>query len=605
MGTDEAGTLASVTSHISEVFEPAVSTHHGRIFKTMGDAVFAEFASVVDAVQCAIAVQSAMQERNSSISEGLRIEFRIGVNLGDVIIQGEDIFGDGVNVAARLEGLAEPGGICLSRAARDQIRDRIEVVLEDMGEIEVKNIARPVRAFRLKTGGAAPVHSQAIPKRSYKLQIATIALILFVAFGGWYAFTVIDTGDDALPPRLDTPRLSIAVLPFKNQSGDKDQDYLADGLTEDLTADLSRISGSFVIARGTAATYRGTTEDPLRIARELKVRYLLDGNVRRAGTGFRVGVSLIDGGTGQQVWSQRYMKQAGDIFTFQDEVTRRVARALNLELKQAVSRQVERGKIGNLDAADLALRGWAELWTKPQTPATNEAALNYVDRALALDAENAEANAVASYAYARAATYGWGMERPAAIKKGLAAGEKSVARDPKNADAFYALAFNTYLAGENRRALELFSHVIELNRNHAPAYFFHAVILLRLGQPGEAIQWLERAFALSPRDPLRAVWHAFIARAQVLLGKDESAIEAARRGIAANRNHPHNYAAMAAALAHLNRPDEANKAIKEFERVQPGIKLSRYKTVVGGKDPAALKSYARLFAGLRKAGLPE
>ncbi len=610
MGADEVGTLAALRAHRAEAIDPKLARHNGRVVKTTGDGILIEFPSVVDAVQCAVEIQDDMRTRNAGIAPEKRIEFRIGINVGDVIIEGGDVFGDGVNIAARLEQLAEPGGICISRAAYEQVRDKLAFKFQDCGQQTVKNIARPIRVYRFAADGVAvapPASAPAPPPRRHFAALAVVTLATALAAAAvWIAFPVFTSVGADRPPTLGTPRLSIAVLPFAKLSGDKDQDYLADALTEDLTSDLSRISGSFVISSGTAAAYKGQQVDAKRIARELNVRYVLQGNLRKAGTGMHVNVLLIDGETGQQVWSERYEKAAGDMYAFQNEVTGRIARALNLELKEAVSRQAARGRSGNLEAEDYALRAWAELWTKPQTKATNDAALAYVAKALALDPNNAEAHSVAAYAHARAASYvGWSASRAESIRLGIAAGERSVSLDPKNADAFYALAFLYSNAGDVPKSQELLRQCMAINRNHAPAYFYYGQNFLRLGRPGDTFAWIDRAFALSPRDPLRSVWYGAIARARISLGEDTLAIEAARNGIAANRDHAHNYAVLAGALAHLDRMDEAKAALAEFRRVQPGVTVSRYRNNVTSNIPVSVKAYERLMSGLKKAGLPE
>jgi class 3 adenylate cyclase/TolB-like protein/Tfp pilus assembly protein PilF len=607
MGADEVGTLAALKAHRAQAIDPKLARFGGRIVKTTGDGILIEFPSVVDAVQCAVAIQDDMRARNADAPAEKRIEFRIGINVGDVIIEGGDVFGDGVNIAARLEQLAEPGGICISRAAYEQVRDKLAFKFQDCGAQTVKNIARPIRVYRFAIEGAPPVPAPqpARPRRRAAAVAALAILIAAGAAGTWLALPIFTSMGADRPPSLGTPRISIAVLPFANLSGDKDQDYFADALTEDLTADLSRISGSFVISRSTAATYRGQNAEAKRIARELKVRYLLEGNVRRAGGDVRVNVQLVDGESGQQVWSERYEKSASDMYAFQNEVTGRIARALNLELKEAVSRQAARGRAGNLDADDHALRAWAELWTKPQTRVTNDTALALVAKALALDPANSEAHGVAAYAYARAAVYGWGFMRADAIRLGIAAGEKAVAVDPKNADALYALAFLYSQAGDVAKSQDLLRQCMVINRNHAPAFFYYGQNLIRLGRPRETVPWIERAFALSPRDPLRSVWYGALARARISLGEDALAMEAARQGIAANRDHPHNYAVLASSLAHLGRMDEAKAVLQDFLRVQPRITVALYRRNLTSNDPPAVKAYERLMAGLAKAGLPE
>ncbi len=606
MEVDERDTIARQKKYHTELINPKIAEHHGRIVKTTGDGMIVEFASVVDAVECAIAIQQEMMAREDAVLEDRRIQYRIGINLGDVTDQNGDLLGAGVNVAARLEGLAEPGGICVSRAARDQIRDLLNITLDDMGEVEVKNIKRPVRVFRVLKDGERPNAPRRSRISNRKPALIAALVVLAVAVAGLGAWTILPTYtlvSNEKPPSIGNPRLSIAVLPFTNLSGEKDQDYFADALTEDLTADLSRISGSFVISRSTAATYRGQNVDSKRVADELKVRYLLEGTIRKARSEVLVNVRLTDGNTGQQVWSERYEKAAGDMYAFQNEVTGQIARALNLELKDALSRQATRANAGNLEASDFALRAWADLWTRPQSPVTNKSALAHVARALAIDPDNAEALGVAAYAYARAATYKWGMSKEEALRKGIAAGEKSIALDSKNADAVYSLGFLYYAAGDTRKSQELMRQCIDLNRNHAPAYFFSGLNLIRLGRPHDAIHWVERALALSPRDPLRSVWYGTIARAQTLIGDDRLAIDTALKGVAANPKHSHNYAVLASAYAHLGDMNKANAALQDFKRRRPAISLSGYRRQLAADDPVALKTYERLLNGLRKAGL--
>jgi class 3 adenylate cyclase/TolB-like protein/Tfp pilus assembly protein PilF len=607
MGLDQTGTRARFNAILKETIEPAIERRRGRVVKLLGDGLLVEFASVVDALHAAVAIQNGMAQLNAGEEANTRMVFRIGINVGDVIVEGDDIHGDGVNVAARLEALAEPGGICISQTVREQLQGEPGFALEDMGAVRVKNISRPVHFFRVHLGDERPrgrIRARVFGRRGLRLAMA-LALLGGLALAGWFVF-----GRGAEPvagelPDISSPRLSIAVLPFETPGGGPENDYLADALTEDLTSDLSRIAGSFVISRGTAATYAGREIDAREIARDLNVRYLLEGSVRRSDDMYRVSVQLTDGETAQQLWAERYERAAGDMYAFQSEVTGRVARSLNLQLKEAESRQAARTRAGNPDAEDLALRAWAEIWTRPQSPETNARALELVARALTLDPENAEASGVAAYAYARAATYGWGMSRAEAIEAGKAPARRSLALDPRNADAVYALGFLSYLAGDTDQSLELMQQCIERNRNHAPAYFFYGVNLIRKGQPEEAIRWVERAFTLSPRDPLRSVWYGVIGRAQVLIEQDEAAIGTAEKGIAANARHPHNHAVLASALAHLGRTEDARAALADFLERQPGVTLTRYWTNIASSDPDALQAYARYIDGLRLAGLTD
>lgn len=564
MAHDQPGTLAALRQLRNEQFGPAVSRFRGNLIKSMGDGWLVEFPSVSDAVNCALDVQRGLLGYDL-------IRLRIGIHIGEVAFEDEDIFGDGVNIAARLEALASPGEVLISDTAHRSLDVKSAGQFAGGDVRALKNIARPIGVWywpanRRVEGKAAtqqPPHST-----------------------------------------LDAPRLSIVVLPIVNSSGDTSQDYFAAALGDDLTSDLSRISGSFVVARSTAATYRGTKVNPMVVARELKVRYVLEGNLRASKPVCRVSMWLTDGQTGQQIWSEQYERSASEMYSFQNEVTGRIARSLNLQLKEAVSRQAERGTNVSMEAADLAIRAWAELWTKPQSHTTNDAALDLANRSLDIDPKNGEANACLAYACARAALYGWGMTRGSAIKRGIDAAEISLESDPKNADAAYALALLNYAAGENFFAREFLEQCLDLNRNHAPAYFLSGLTCIRLGWPQDAISYLDQAFRLSPRDPMRAVWHGAKARAHLLLGDHQSAIREAQRGIAANRDHAHNYAALAAALAALNRIEEGKKAGQELERRLPGITVDRYMSEVTSDDPTAKASYEPLREGLLKVGLP-
>ena len=302
MGADESGTLARLKTHRGEIIDPKIAEHHGRIAKLMGDGVLVEFASVVDAVQCATDIQRAMADRNADVAEERRIELRIGINVGDIIVDGDDIYGDGVNVAARLEGLAEPGGVCISRSTRDQVRDKLDLALKDMGEVEVKNIARPVRVFR------------------------------------------IHIAEQGLAPPPDSPRTSagrartsdqqsIAVLPFENMSGDPEQEYFADGIAEDIITALSKVSGMFVIARNSSFTYKGQAVPVQKVSNALGVRHILEGSVRKAGNRVRITAQLVDGTSGGHLWAERYDRDLKDIFAVQDDVNQQIVSALEVELK--------------------------------------------------------------------------------------------------------------------------------------------------------------------------------------------------------------------------------------------------------------------------------
>jgi adenylate cyclase len=353
MGADEEGTHERLQAHLRELVNPKIGEHRGRIVKNTGDGFLAEFASVVDAVRCAAEVQRGMIDREPEVPEERRIRFRIGVNLGDVIVEEHDIFGDGVNVAARLEALAEPGGICISRMVRDNVRDRLAYSFEDMGEQQVKNIARPVRIYALRPGGAT-----AGPATNPSLTTSSS------------------------PPTA--PRLSIIVLPFTNLSDDREQQYFADGITDDLTTDLSRISGSFVIARNTAFTYKGKPVDVKQVGRELGVRYVLEGSVRRAGHLVRINVQLVDVETGAHLWADRFDTDRVNLPEAQDAIVGRIARTLNVELLEDAGRRIERERMADPDARDLVMYGRA-LFNRPYSVATFQEAQRAYEQALEKD----------------------------------------------------------------------------------------------------------------------------------------------------------------------------------------------------------------------------
>ena len=605
MGADEVATLDTLKAHRAALIDHTIAEQNGRIVKTTGDGLLVEFPSVVDAVRCAVEWQEGMAARNADVPMEKRLSFRIGVNLGDVIVEAGDVYGDGVNIAARLEQLADPGGICISHAAYEQVLGKLPYGFHDGGDYSVKNISRPIRVWRL---GAGPAKSRARSRpwrRRGFIGAAAALLAALAAVAAWLGAPLAIRAVADRPPSLGVPSLSIVVMPFANLSGDKDQDYLADALTDDITTDLSRISGSFVISSSTAATFKGKENDPKRIAGELNVRYVLEGSVRRAGSDIRVEVQLTDGATGQEVWSDRYDRDTRTIYAFQSEVTGRVARALNLELKEAVSHRAARSDAADLDAEDYASRSWVELWARPQDKATNDAALDYAAKALEIDPRNSEALGNQAYAYARAAQYGWVAPRDKAIRLGIAAGEKAVEIDPKNADAFYALGFLYRLTGDALKAQDMMRQCLALDPNHAPAYFFYGQDLLLLGRPRDARAWIDRAFALSPRDPLRSVFYSAEARAWLLEGDDAQAIEAARSGIAANRDHPINYLVLAAASALENQMDQAKSALSDYFQRQPGSTIGHLKKTLAADVPAYVKAYDRLWTGLRKAGMPE
>ena len=588
----------------------SIEEYQGITHELRGDALVAEFGRASDAVSASLAFQAKNALANDASEDSARPDIRIGIALGEVVVADDTVTGAGVVLAQRLENLAKSGGVCISGAVREALPGRLSFQYEALGPQSLKGFSDPVAAFlvRLSSGDQIPKPAQPegpLPNTNQSRNKAwLVVLILIVGLAAASTWWVLDSNQDVGLATNEPSKLSIVVLPFEYHGESYEYDYFADALTEDLTTDLSRITGTFVISRRSAALYKGSILDPRDIARELNVRYLLDGTIRRADRKVWVNVRLTDGQTAQQLWSQSYEKTLSNLHEFQASVTGRVARTLNLTLIDAASREIAQKPPTNLDANDFARRAWAELWAKPQNRKTNEAALRYVAESLALDPNHAEALGVAAYAYARAATYGWGFPKQEALEKGIAAGERSVAADPNNADSLYSLGFVYYVAGKTERSQELMRQCIEVNRNHAPAYFFSGLNLIRLGRPHESTQWIERALALSPRDPLRAIWYSVIARAHLLMGEDSIAVQFAHKGISANKKHSNNYAVLASAYAHMGRDDDAAAALGEFLQLRPEMTATRYLGQVAGTEPIATKTYERLIAGLRKAGLP-
>jgi TolB-like protein/class 3 adenylate cyclase len=392
MGTDEAGTLARLKAHRRELIDPKIAEHGGRVIKTTGDGILIGFPSVIEAVRCAVEVQRGMVDRNTVVPRDKRIEFRVGVNLGDIIVEGKDIYGDGVNIAARLQGLAEPGGICVSRLVRDNIRDKLPYEFVDLGEQTVKNIARPVRVFGLaaKAVAALPQITTAPPPPSSRRpaiwMYAAAALVVIAAIGVGVWRAGLAPAPQATGPSASTltaPRLSIVVLPFVNLSNDPDQEYFADGITENLTTDLSQIPGSFVIARNSAFTYKGKAVNAKEIGRELGVRYLLEGSVQRSANQIRVNAQLIDAETGSNLWAESFDRERADLFAIEDEITKRIAYTLDLRLADIEGQRAER-RGTSADGMDYVMRGDA-LWRRPVSKDNYRAAAEMYERALQLD----------------------------------------------------------------------------------------------------------------------------------------------------------------------------------------------------------------------------
>ena len=472
MGEDEEGTLTAFKAHRAEAVDPAIARHHGRIVKTTGDGLLAEFASAVDAVRCALAVQEAMAARNATVANDRKIEFRIGVNVGDVMIDGDDLMGDGVNVAARLQEIAEPGGVYISRTARDQVRDRLELTLEDLGEQTVKNIARPVRVFRV------PVMTENLS-----------------AVGKTPPDTAGPSGTEFELP--DKP--SIVVLPFENMSGDPEQEYFADGIAEDIITGLSKMRWVFVISRNSAFTYKGKAVDVKQVAKELGVGYVLEGSVRKAGNRVRITAQLIDAESDHHVWAERYDRELEDIFAVQDEITQNIIAEVAPGFVAAEMERAQRKDPRDLRAWDYTMRAhWhMERFTKEDWAEARQ----LIGRAIELNPKYAWPFGDLAFINVFEAIFGWHESPPQALLEAAEAARQAVALDGQDARAYVMLAFPYLFALQHDKAIEAARTAIDLDPNSAMGYATLGATQGFLGETDEGCENLEKGIRLSPRDP--------------------------------------------------------------------------------------------------------
>jgi len=472
MGVDEEGTLAALKAIRRDLSDPKIAEHRGRIVKTTGDGLLIEFASVVDAVRCAVEVQHAMAERNTDIPAERRIEFRFGINLGDIIIDEGDIFGDGVNLAARLEGLAEPGGICISRVVRDEVRDKLDLAFDDLGEQSLKNIARPVRVFRIEMG---PRASGPQAGETPALPAADVPL--------------------ALPEKP-----SIAVLPFQNMSGDPEQEYFADGMVEEITTAIARLPWLFVIARNSSFTYKGRAVDVKRIARELGVRYVLEGSVRKADSRVRITGQLIDTATGAHIWADRFDGSLEDVFDLQDQVAASVAGAIEPKLRQSEIERAARKPTQNLNAYDLYLRSLAEVYRYTEESFGEGVAL--LRQALALDPSYAPAAAMLSFCRSQQRAQGWGSLSDDDRAEAVRLARQAVVGERGDTDVMWQAAWALFsITGEASIAVALLDRAVALNPNAVMAWVAKGWVHARCNQAEPAIESFDHARRLCPFGP--------------------------------------------------------------------------------------------------------
>ena len=562
MGSDEEGTLAALKAIRRDVIDPKIAAHRGRIVKTTGDGILIEFSSVVDALRCAVEVQQAMAKRNAGAPGDGRIEFRVGINLCDIIVDSGDIFGDGVNIAARLEAIAEPEGICISEDAYRQVKGKVDLSFEDIGERQLKNIVGPVRAYRVHLG------------RATRASAPTLAL---------------------------PNKPSIAVLPFQNMSGDPDQEYFADGMVEEIITALSRMSWLFVIARNSSFTYKDRTVDVKQVGQELGVRYVLEGSVRKSSNRVRVTGQLIDAATATHLWADRFEGGLEDIFDLQDRVTMSVVGAIAPKLQQAEIERAKRKPTGSLDAYDYFLRGMASFyqWTKQD----NSDALRNFYKAIELDPDFASAFGMASFCYVLRKVNGWMADHIQETAEGsrLAQRAADLGRDDAVALGTAGQTF-AYLAHDLDFAVALIDRALMLNPNLVATWLFSGWVRDWLGEPEVALDHLKHALRLSPLDPLIFRVQGAIALAHFLAGRYDELSSWAEKALQNNSRFLPAMLFAAASNALAGRLAEAKKAMSRASEIDPTMQVCIIKDWTPLRRAGDL---ARFEDGLRKAGLPE
>ena len=567
IGIDEEGTLVQLKALRKTLFDPKIAEHHGRVVKNTGDGALVEFASVVDAVRCADEIQRSMAERNTDVPQDKRIEFRIGIHVGDIIIADNDIFGDGVNIAVRLEGIAEPGGICISDDAHRQVRGKVASTLEDMGSQSLKNIAEPMRAWRARAGkSTSPATKQ--PTETAQLL--------------------------ALP---DKP--SIAVLPFENMSGDPEQEYFADGMVEDIITELSRSKSLFVIARTSSFTYKGKTVDVKRVGRELGVRYVLEGSVRKAGNRVRITGQLIDAVTGAHLWADRFDSQLEDVFALQDRVTSSVIGAISHQLERAEIERAQRKPTESLQAYDYYLRALASFYKF--TREANLEALKLTQIASGIDPEFAAAYALGAYSYLQRKFFGWRNDAARECVEARRLIKRAIELDRDDPTVLARVGqVTSELMGEVEEGAALVSRAINLDPNLVIARYSRGGQRLLLGDVDAAIEQFDVAVRLSPLDPLLFFAQTGMAYAHFMAGRYDDGSSWARSAVLQRPNYLNAQVILAACLAMSGRVDEARVVCARLMQLNPALRISRIKTKFRRAE-----DIERLSQACRIAGIPE
>jgi class 3 adenylate cyclase/TolB-like protein/cytochrome c-type biogenesis protein CcmH/NrfG len=625
---DEDRTLARLRGLRSDLIDPAIAAHHGRIVKRTGDGSIIEFRSVVDAVRCAIEVQNGLIERNAGVPEDRRIEFRVGIHVGDVVEESDgDLMGDGVNIAARLEGIAKPGAICLSEDAYRQVSGRLEMEVTDLGPTQLKNIERQIRAYSLQVGvpakpkpakAAEPVTpaAPAPQKRRFGLAPLTAApalLLIVIAGGAWWFLNANRPASVATKTPAEAARFSIVVLPFANLSGDPGQDYLVDALTDGVTTSLARISGTFVIARNTAFTHKGKPVDAKAIGKDLGVRYVLEGSVQPIGNQMRVNAQLIDVVSGAHLWAEQFDTPRADLLQMQDEIVIHLARAMEVRLTEAEAARLKRTPAGNPDAEDLALQCHAALEKAGWLGKEADAGYPLCEQALRVDPNNARALWVLAMKFQQPVNMGTSADPTADLKRADELLSQALALDPTAPAAHAVKAWVLFDQGRFEEAIAEQERTLALDPADVGAVQGLAWDYVFLGQYEKSLVLFDKAIRLSPRDPALQFMYFGKSRTYFGLKQYDQAIDWARRAIAIGPNNPFPHAALTAALALIGHEAEAKEALQDYLAMPSSARLrtiaalkayeARFTNV--NTDPRVLESNEREHEGLRKAGMPE
>ncbi len=560
MGTDEEGTLQLLKAHRKELVDPKVTEHRGRIVKTTGDGMLVEFVSVVDAVRCAVDIQRAMTERNNEVPIDRRIEFRIGINVGDIISDADDIFGDGVNIAARLEALAEPGGILVSRVVHDQVRDKLSFGFEDLGEQTVKNIARPIGVHRVcitegeRSGGA-------------KIAVAQLS-------------------------NVDRP--SLAVLPFTNMSGDSEQEYFADGISEEIITGLSKLRWFFVIARNSSFAYKGHAVDVKRVARELNVRYVLEGSVRKGGNRVRITAQLIDATTGNHLWADRYDGDLADVFALQDEITRKVVAAIEPRLLEAEVARSQSRSPEDLGAWEMVVRANSLFWRMTQSE--GEDAIAMLNQAVERYPDYAPAHSMLAFMLLVSSHVN--LSGPQ-LTRATELAARAAELDDNDPWAHLALGYVAFMSRRTTEAVGELQRALELNPNFAAAYGYLGWALAYDGQSEQAIIHIDEAIHMSPHDPQNAIFITGVAIAHYMAGRYAEAVASCRRAFQQRSGLARGTRIYVASLAQVGQLDDARAALAKVKESHPDLSIAWIEQNV----PYTPAPMAKFIEGMRKAGL--